>query len=274
MKQKIGVGILVTLVIAWFACNNNKPVEMNNPPSLPPIPLINYGVTGFFLHDTSLFTEGLLMHDGKLYESTGSPEEMSTTRSMIGISNLTTGKFDKKIELDRSKYFGEGIVFLNNKLYQLTYKNKTGFIYDAKTFKRLDSFTYNNTEGWGMTTDGKEIIMSDGTDALTFINPANMQPSRVLHVTENGAAVSYLNELEYINGFIYANLWTTNFIVKINPENGNIISKLDLSSLVNEARAKNPYAEVLNGIAYDSVAKKIYVTGKLWPNIYQLEFAH
>lgn len=261
-------------LLACMSCNNNKPDESNNIPSLPPIPIINYGVTGFFPHDTSLFTEGLLMNDGKLYESTGSPEELAGTRSMVGVSNLANGKFDKKIELDRNKYFGEGIVFLNNKLYQLTYKNKIGFIYDAKTFKRIDSFTYNNAEGWGLTTDGKEIIMSDGTDALTFINPTNMQPSRVLHVTENGAAVNYLNELEYIKGFIYANLWTTNFIVKINPENGNIVSKLDLSSLANEARSKNPYAEAMNGIAYDSVAKKVYVTGKLWPNIYQIEFAH
>lgn len=229
-------------------------------------------MTNFFPHDTTLFTEGFLFRDGLLYESTGSPD-FPRTKSMIGTMNLVTGKFDKRIELDK-KYFGEGISFANGKLFQLTYKNQIGFIYDAKSFKKIGEFKYNNLEGWSLTTNGKDLIMSDGTSNLTIIDPGSCKPIRTLSVTQNGLPVDLLNELEYIKGFIYANVWQSNFILKINPGNGKVIGKLDLSSLTLEAKNKNPNADVLNGIAYDSAADKIYVTGKMWPGIYQLNFPH
>jgi glutamine cyclotransferase len=259
---------LLLLIIA--GCGNDKGNSGTTEPA-PQTPVISFRVLKYLHHDTSLFTEGLVMHNGQLFESTGSPDELPSARSMIGITDLQTGKFDKKIELDRTKYFGEGIVFLNGKLYQLTYKNKTGFIYDATSFKQIGSFTYSNTEGWGMTTNGKELIMSDGSSELTFIDPATLQPTKKLSVTENGVSLNKLNELEYIRGFIYANVWLTNYIVKIDANDGKVVGKLDLNILAFEARNKNPNVEVLNGIAFDSTTNNVYVTGKLWANIYEIK---
>ncbi|HUZ61305.1 MAG TPA: glutaminyl-peptide cyclotransferase [Hanamia sp.] len=257
-----------------FSCNNPKTKATNSGQPVSNIPVISYTVPHYFPHDTNLYTEGFLFHNGELFESTGSPKELDQTESVIGIDNLTTGKFSKKIEIDKTKYFGEGIVFLNDKLYQLTYKKQLGFIYDANSFKKIGQFTYNNAEGWSLTTDGKNLIMSDGTNKLTYLNPTNLKPVRVLSVTNNGMPQDSLNELEYIKGFIYANVWMNNFIFKIDPTTGKIVGKLDLSLLAQDARNKNPQLDVLNGIAYDSTTDKIYVTGKLWPNIYQIDFKH
>ena len=232
---------------------------------------LNYAVKNTYTHDTSLYTEGLVMHEGKLYESTGSPDYIPSAKSMIGISNLETGKFEKKVEIDRTKYFGEGIVFINGKCYQLTYTTQTGFIYDAKSFKKLGEFKFSNREGWALTTDGKHLIMSDGSNILTYLNPETLQPIRSVQVTQDGAAVDQLNELEFIQGYIFANVFMTDRIVKINPDNGQVVGTLDLSSLTYEAKAKYRYAEVLNGIAYDSTANQLIVTGKQWPTLYRIE---
>ena len=273
-KQKqILIGTIV--FSTFFSCrNNSKSRETNIPQIASNIPLINYSVPNYFPHDTTLFTEGFLFHNGELFESTGSPDDLPQTKSLVGTDNLTTGKFSQKIELDKTKYFGEGIAFLNNKLYQLTYKNQIGFIYYADSFKKIGQFKYSNLEGWSLTTDGKNLIMSDGTSKLTFLNTNNLTPVRIVNVTENGISQDRLNELEFIKGFIYANVWMSNFILKINPSNGAIVGKLDLSILTQDARSKNPKADVLNGIAYDSISDKIYVTGKMWPNIYQINFNH
>jgi len=257
------------------SCNDNESTTAKTQIDVTPTtPQINYTVTKEFPHDTSLFTEGFLFHNGALYESTGSPPELPFAKSLIVIDDLSTGNFDKKIELDKSKYFGEGIVFLNGKLFQLTYKNQIGFIYDAKTFKQIGNFKYLNTEGWSLTTDGKNLIMSDGTDKLTFLSPESLTPIKVLSVTDSNFPLTNINELEFIKGFIYANVWQTNSVVKIDTSNGKVVGKLDLSSLVFEAKNKNPNADVLNGIAYDSITGKIYVTGKLWANIYEINFSH
>jgi glutamine cyclotransferase len=261
------------LALLLIGCtNDSKTPEPSDPVSATPA--INFAVAKTFPHDINLFTEGLVFHKGNLFESTGSPDKLPQTRSMIGIVDLNTGKFEQKIELDKTRYFGEGIVFLGNKLYQLTYKNGIGYIYDASTFKRIDSFTYKNPEGWSLTTDGHSIIMSDGTAALTYLDPVSLQPTKVLAVTENDNPLDQLNELEYINGFIYANVWLTDHIVKIDPSSGKVVGKIDCSSLTLENRNKNPQADVLNGIAYDSASNKIYVTGKLWPAIYEISFPH
>lgn len=273
MKQYILSSFLLLLL---GSCNNNTTGEDTTTTTEPAAttPIINYTVAKYFVHDTSLFTEGLLFHNGQLFESTGSPEELPNTRSMIGITDLKTGKFTKKVEIDKSKYFGEGIVFFNNKLFQLTYKNQLCFIYDANTFKKTGEFTYANKEGWSLTTDGSSLIMSDGTNVLTYIDPVKYTPTKILSVTENGYPVDKLNELEFIKGFIYANIWLTDYIVKIDPSSGAVVGKIDLSSLTNEAKNKNPNADVLNGIAYDSTTDKVYVTGKLWPVIYEVQFGH
>jgi glutamine cyclotransferase len=229
-------------------------------------------VAAAYPHDVNSYTEGLLVHEGKLYESTGSPEDMPDTRSLLGVLDLTNGKIDVKAEIDRN-LFGEGIVFLHDKLYQLTYKSQKGFVYDAKSFKKTGEFAFSSAEGWGMTTDGQQLIMSDGTNLLTWLDPVSFKVAKQIPVTENGSPVMRVNELEYIKGFIYANVYTTDRIIKIDPATGKVVGKLDLGSLTAEAKARNPGAMELNGIAYDSVANKVYVTGKMWSTIYEIKFS-
>jgi glutamine cyclotransferase len=244
------------------APSTNKKEELVEP--------VHYAVTAKLPHDENAFTEGLLFHDNKLYESTGSPENLPQTNSGFGIVDTTTGKLNMKVNMGR-KYFGEGIVIINNKIFQLTYTEQVGFIYDAKTYKQIGQFTFKNKEGWGMTTDGKSIIMSDGTNVLTYMNPNTLQVEKTLSVTNGGYAEDYLNELEYINGYIYANIWMKNYAVKIDTKTGKVVGLLDFSPLMAEAKSKNPHSDVLNGIAYDSSSKKMYVTGKMFPYIYELE---
>ena len=264
---------LPALLIVLAGCNNST--NGKGPDDVrPSTPLINYAVSAYYPHDTTLYTEGFLFHDGKLFESSGAPGNVPFTKSVVGISDLSTGKFDKKIELDKTRYFGEGIAFFKDKLYQLTYQTKIGFIYNANTFKQTGQFTYNNAEGWGMTADSTNLIMSDGTGTLTYLDPATLGAVRSLTITENGMARDSLNELEYIKGYIYANIWLNNTIIKIDPKDGKVVGKLDLTSLVLETRQTTPQVDVLNGIAYDSATDKIYVTGKLWPTIYQVSFNH
>lgn len=268
------ISLILFFIILLNGCSDNSTrSNPGTPITTPATPIINYAVTQYFTHDTSLFTEGFLFHNGQLFESTGSPDDLPQTRSLIGISNLTTGNFSPKIEIDKS-LFGEGIVFFKDKLYQLTYKKQVGFIYDAKTFKKIGEFKYQNKEGWSLTTDGTDLIMSDGTSKFTYIDPVKHSPVKVLNVTELGYPIDNLNELEFIKGFIYANIWNSNIIVKIDPANGNVVGKIDLSSLTNEAKNINPGSDVLNGIAYDSANDKVYVTGKMWPKIYQIQFSH
>lgn len=266
---------LLLVFVVFSACNNEQNSNATTDTyEAPAAPVINYSVVNQYSHDTSLFTEGFLFYNGTLYESTGSPNNIPYTRSMVVAHNLSNGHFDSKLELDKKKYFGEGIVFLNDKLYQLTYKNQTGFVYDAKTFKKTGEFKYSNIEGWGMTTDGTSLIMSDGTNKLTYLNPKSLTQEKILSVTENNRPRNNINELEFIKGYIYANVWQSNEIVKIDPSNGKIVGKLDLSSLAIEAKTKNPDVDVLNGIAYDPATDKVYITGKMWANIYEIKFAH
>ena len=256
------------------ACNGRSGENPGAQPPILAVPVINYAVGQVYPHDTTSYTEGFVFYDHHFYESSGAPEELPQTRSIIGIDDLGTGKLDKKIELDRRTYFGEGIVFLKGKLYQLTYKNHTGFIYDAATFRRMDSFTFANKEGWALTTDSNSLIMSDGTSNLTYLDPVSLKPVKVLAVTLNGAPLDSLNELEYIDKYIYANRFTQNYLVKIDPVDGKVIGKLDLTSLAEQEKNRNPYCDVLNGIAFDPSSKKVFVTGKLWSGIYEIKFSH
>lgn len=268
----IRIFLIVNVLILNLGCNNEPaPSSTLNEP-MSAIPVIHYTSGTIYPHDTTLFTEGLVFHNGLLYESGGAPPEYPFTRSVIGVSDLTSGRFTPKIEIDHSKYFGEGIVFLNNKLYQLTYKNRKGFVYDARTFKKIDEFTYGNAEGWGLTTDGKSIIMSDGTSKLTYLDPERLLPVKTLNVMENGNERDSLNELELINGFIYTNIWQTSTIVKIDTATGHVAGKLDLSAIVNAVAARKPGAQEMNGIAYDSATGRVLITGKLWPSVYEINF--
>ncbi|MES2761275.1 MAG: glutaminyl-peptide cyclotransferase [Bacteroidota bacterium] len=266
---------IISGVALLSSCEPDKPNEVVPPTvvkEVPAIPAINFSLVNQYPHDITSFTEGLLFHDNKLFESTGAPDNSPQTRSLFGTVDMKTGKIDVKAEIDRNIYFGEGIVALNGKIFQVTWKNQTGFIYDAKTFKNIGKFSYTNREGWGLTTDGKSLIMSDGTSYLTYIDPVSFNVTKRLDVAENGYVLEHLNELEYIKGFIYANVWMTNTIVKIDPNTGDVVGKMDLSDLSYQSKTQNPNALEMNGIAYDSISDKILVTGKFWPTIYEIKF--
>jgi len=268
-KYKLSISFLIYFLPA---CNNSNSIKYDEKKILNSVATLNYKVISFYPHDTTAFTEGLVFHKNQLFESTGSPDDLPQTKSIAGPINLRTGKIIKKIELDRYKYFGEGIVFLRDELIQLTYKNKIGFIYNAKTFKKIGQFYYQNKEGWGLTTDGTNLIMSDGTNRIRYFDPIFFNTVKILNVTENNIPEVNLNELEYIDKFIYANVFTTNFIVKIDPETGNIVGKVDLSVLAKDSKTINPNSLEMNGIAYDSTTEKIFITGKFWPRIYVIQF--
>ena len=271
---------LASLLVFLTACNNNTPeAGVTTTPEAAPS-LIGFTVVNTFPHDTSFYTEGFEFYEGQLFESSGSGVNLEDKvspehSSAFGVVNLKGGKVNRKAQLDSSIYFGEGITFFNGKVYQLTWKSHKGFIYDAKTFKKLGEFTYPG-EGWALTHDSTHLIMSDGSSNLRFIDPATingeLKAQSIVGVTDNNGPVSNINELEYIEGFIYANQYTTNYILKIDPSNGKVVGKLDLSSLEAEARKKRPDADYLNGIAYHPETKSLYVTGKLWPTIYEIRF--
>lgn len=288
---------LFLLAGALFAACNSKPDAQagNNDDNTPPP--ISYSVVKAYPHDTSAYTEGFLFHDGQLYESTGTEaaDMPDSRRSLFGTVDLNTGRITPKAEIDRQKYFGEGIVFLHDKIYQLTYTTKIGFIYDAHTFKKIGEFTFPNKEGWGMTTDGKYILMSDGSSDISYYNPDSTKPVSViihyddgdstvktlnsltlvktLNVSDNNGPASNINELELIHGFLYANQWQTNYILKIDTATGKVVGRLNLDSIAGDAKSKYPGAEWMNGIAYDSATNKVFITGKLWPNIYEIRFS-
>lgn len=156
-------------------------------------------------------------------------------------------------------------------MYQLTYQTKKGFVYDANSFKKLKEFTYNSKEGWGLTNDGKYLIMSDGTSSLSYLDPESLQVMNVLGVSDNNGPVANINELEFINGSIYANQWLTPYILKIDPSSGLVVGRMDFSKMVDQVKTQYPDAEELNGIAYDSTSQKVYVTGKKWPKLYEIK---
>ena len=212
-------------------------------------------------HDTGSYTQGLFWHDGSLYESTGLNGK-STFRKV----DLQSGKALTKLPFNR-KYFVEGSVILGDKLYILTWTNKVIFIYDANTLEYLSTYSYPR-EGWGLTTDGKSLISSDGSSRIYFLTP-ELKLERSINVTLNGRAVRYLNELEWIDGRIWANVYTTDTIVIINPDTGIVEATVDCDGLLPE-RLRTPDTDVLNGIAVDSEGR-IFLTGKNWPELYEVK---
>jgi glutaminyl-peptide cyclotransferase len=267
--------IIISIILISQGCTNNPVAEKRAVHRFDnQIQTIKFSVVKTYPHDSGSFTEGFIFHNNQLFESTGSPDDFPETRSVFGIVDLKTGKIDIKAELDRNKFFGEGIVFLRDRIYQVTYENQTCFVYDAETYAKVDSYKYKNKEGWGLTTDGKSIIMSDGTNIITWLDPDSLNVIKTLNITFNGASALYMNELEYINGYLYANIWTTDNIAKIDPETGRIVGIIDLSSLYVEAKKKYALSEATNGIAFDSSHDRIFVTGKFWPVIYQIKFPH
>jgi len=267
----------ITLIVLLIACNGNDktPPAPPEPPTASAVKNIGLSVINTYPHDTGSFTQGLVIHKGQLYEGTGGSDYAPEGRpSELIRVNLQTGKSEKNITLDK-KYFGEGITILNDTVYQLTWKEKVVFVYTLPDMKKVKEFPIN-TEGWGITTNGKELIVSDGTSNLYFYDPVDFKLLRTQSVTLDGNFMDSLNELEFIDGYVYANRWTYPLIFKIDPASGIIVGKIDVSSVWERLKSRDPRNadNVPNGIAYDQDTKKIYITGKNWPELYEVQFGN
>jgi glutamine cyclotransferase len=223
---------------------------------------VSYEVVSSYPHDPTSFTQGLVWHDGALYESTGLKGESKVRRL-----EFPSGRVLKEISL-ASEFFGEGLALVDSRLIQLTWQSHKGFVYDLNSFRQLQEFAYD-TEGWGLTYDGKNLILSDGSSDLFYLDPQTLKRVRKLAVTMNGKPISELNELEFIDGEIWANVWQTDLIVRIDPSTGHVVSFLNLKGILAPSD-KTGREDVLNGIAYDAEKKRIFVTGKLWPRIFEI----
>jgi glutaminyl-peptide cyclotransferase len=226
-------------------------------------PTYGYEVVHTWAHDPDAFTQGLTFYEGKLLESTG-----QEGRSSLRLVEIETGTILKKVDVP-SPYFGEGITLFNGKIYQLTWLNQRGFIYDASTFNKLGEFSYTG-EGWGLTNDGQSLILSDGTNQIRFLNPDNFHVRRTIAVTDGSRPVNEINELEYIHGEIYANIWHGERIARIDVQTGRVVGWIDLTGLLSQIEVHDEEA-VLNGIAYDEMNGRLFVTGKLWPKLFEIK---
>jgi glutamine cyclotransferase len=280
MIKQIFAILSVTIL---FSCggNDDKNVPTDTSPAttgqMEPKAL-SYSILNSFPHDTSAFTQGLEYYKGKMYESTGLPGK-STIRQV----DYTTGKPVRNKKLD-SVIFAEGITIFKDTIYQLTYQNHVVFLYNLKDFSMIKKIDWSN-EGWGITNDGRHLIVSEGSDKLYFVNPGDFKLQKVVSVTDNLGPVNNLNELEYINGFIYANRYQYNYILKIDPNTGHVVAKIDftdllkrfskadLSYLTKEGSTGLEHGAELNGIAWDSSGMKMFVTGKLWPTLFEVKFS-
>ncbi|MFC1976511.1 glutaminyl-peptide cyclotransferase [Chloroflexota bacterium] len=245
---------------------------VNTPPPPPPSPTPNvmatparytYRIVNTYPHDRNAWTQGLILIDGTMYEGTG-----LYGRSTLRRVNLETGEVLQNHAVSL-QFFGEGITIFDDKIIQLTWKANTGFIYDKDSFAVEQVFSYP-TEGWGITHDGERLIMSDGTSTLYFWNPETLAEIGRVQVYDNNGPVVKLNELEYINGEVYANIWQTNLIARIDPETGQVLGWIRLDGLLNAEDLNQPVG-VLNGIAYDAENDRLFITGKLWPKLFEIE---
>jgi len=227
------------------------------------ISVYSYNVVNTYPHDRNAFTQGLIFEDDVFYEGTGLRGRSSLRRVAI-----TTGKVLQLRELP-SHLFGEGITIYRDKIIQLTWQANTGFVYDKASFELLREFDYP-TEGWGITFDGEHLIMSDGTPDLYFLHPETFEAIKQVQVHDNDGAVKKLNELEYVDGEIYANIFQTDRIARINPKTGLVVGWIDLDGLLSIEDRRQP-VDVLNGIAYDSGNNRLFVTGKRWPKLFEIE---
>lgn len=261
--------------------NNNTVVNINKPDNSPPppvqtpgkVPVYTYEVVNTYKHDSKAFTEGLFFHNGFLYESAG-----RIGRSSLRKVDLESGKVLQQYNLP-ADIFGEGISLFNGKIYQLTWQSKIGYVYDVNDFKLLREFNYKG-EGWGLTTDGKQLIMSDGTHVIRFVDPETFQTQRTITVfRENGQPLMNINELEYIKGEIWSNVWHSeipgilgkpNHIARIDPQTGKLLGWINLEGISPEDVDRDP-ENTLNGIAYDETGDRIFVTGKNWKKLFEIK---
>lgn len=260
--NRIGIALLVFLSLASAACPNRSQPNRSRAEGSPSAPVYGYEVVHVWPHDVRAFTQGLIFHDGKLLESTGQVGSSSLRRV-----ELETGNVLEKVEVP-PPHFAEGITLLDGKIYQLTWQDQLGFIYDSGTLEKLAEFNYQG-EGWGLTNDGKSLILSDGTNRLRFLDPNNFQVTKTIAVFDGRTPVVDLNELEYVQGEIYANVWHDDRIARIDPQTGRVTSWINLSEILTRAEVRDEEA-VLNGIAYDDIGRRLFVTGKLWPKLFEI----
>jgi glutaminyl-peptide cyclotransferase len=256
--------LLLALCLVSLQCNGgNTNVPANKPVETPVVLKHGYQIIGIWPHDSGAFTQGLIFSDGKLYESTG-----QVGQSSLRLVDLQSGSVAKKVDVP-SPYFAEGITMLNGKIYQLTWMHEIGFIYDAQKLERVGEFKYNG-EGWGIATDGRSLIISDGSNRLRFLDPDSFQVTKTIAVLDGKVPIDQLNELEYVNGEIYANIWHNDRVATIDPQNGRVTGWIDLTGLLQPGDVHDPEA-VLNGIAYDQAGDRLFVTGKLWPRLFEIK---
>jgi glutamine cyclotransferase len=258
------------LCIIFFLCSGSAQVadEWQKNPSYSVLkstkaPISSIKVVNIFPHDSKAFTQGLLYHNGYLYESTG-----LNGKSSLRKVNIKSGKALKKFKLAR-RYFAEGITIHENKIYQLTWRSNIVFVYDLSSFKPLNKYSYTG-EGWGITTGGKNLFVSNGTAVIDCIDPEHFTVVRKINVHDGNTAISNLNELEFIRGEIWANIFMEDVIVRISPHTGEVLGWVDLSKLYNLLPV-NCRVDVLNGIAYDQEKDRIFVAGKLWPKVFEIK---
>jgi glutamine cyclotransferase len=272
MRNVLGL-LLLTIMLGGGGCDGGAQADGTSgagataPKGTPGaaadrVTMYGYEVVNAFPHDSAAFTQGLVFHDGALLESTGL-ERLSTLRRV----ELQSGKVLQKVDVP-PYFFAEGLTLFGGKLYQLTWKGEKGFIYDPQTFQKTGEFTYEG-EGWGLTHDGESLILSDGSAQLRFIDPNTFHVRRTINVNDRGRPVEELNELEYVKGEIYANVWHQNRVARVDPKSGRVVGWIDLTGLLRPGETSDPEA-VLNGIAYDERGDRLFVTGKLWPKVFEV----
>ena len=278
MRQLIGI-LLLTAFFGIAGCNGGTGTQTNSLPidaapqgtgangntarSSAAVPVYGYEVVNTYPHDPQAFTQGLIFQDGAFIESTGL-ERHSTLRRV----ELQTGKVLQKVDVP-PYFFAEGMTLFNGKIYQLTWKGEKGFVYDPKTFEKTGEFKYTG-EGWGLTHDADSLILSDGSDKIRFIDPNTYEVKRTISIRDAGRAIEEINELEYVKGEIYANVWHQDRIARIDPADGHVTGWIDLSGLLKPGDVTDEEA-VLNGIAYDEQGDRLFLTGKLWPKIFEIK---
>jgi glutamine cyclotransferase len=261
------LGLLAALIVACAQDIGARPTIVPSPSvvvaSRPArVPACSFEVVNEFSHDPDAYTQGLVFHEGRLYESTG-----LNGRSSLREVELETGAVLRRVDV-AAEHFAEGITILDEKVYQLTWQSRKGFVYDLASFELQAEFAYEG-EGWGLTHDGQQLIMSDGSARIRFLDPNTFAVVRTIDVYADGQPVQALNELEYIDGEIYANVLPTDRIARIDPQSGQVVAWLDLAGLLRPEN-RTPPPEVLNGIARDAETDRLFVTGKFWPQLYEI----
>lgn len=263
--KKPGSSLAALLVIVLQMMILSEAQSEMDPGGTEAVPIYGYKIVDSYPHDASAFTEGLVYEKGELYEGTGLYRDSgpSTLRRV----DLQTGKVQRQIALDGG-LFGEGVTIWDDRLIQLTYKDGIGLVYGKENLTEIDKFSYG-TEGWGLTSDGLELIMSDGTENLHLLDPETFEERGRLQVRIGGVPLRGINELEYVRGEIFANIWPTDWIAIISPKTGNVTGLVDLQGIL--PKEDSSRVDVLNGIAYDEEKGRLFVTGKLWPRLFEIE---